>query len=121
MNTDPPPPKAMKICKVEVINTEKTGFICTCCHVSNLDRKKCVIFLTRNYTMTIPYVAQALSHRHRKRSCKEFICKQCHAKLKVGIKSAGSAPVGNKSVTAGTSSLECQNTNPMSVPVSVVY
>ena len=118
MNTDPPPPKAMKISKVGVVDTKKTGCVCTCCHVSNLDRRECVVFLIRNYAMTIPYVAQALSHRHREQSCKEFICKQCHAKLKVGIKSIESAPIGNNRVTAVASTLECQNTNAMGVPVS---
>ena len=68
--------------------------------------------------MTIPYVAQALSHRHSEQSCKEFICKQCHAKLKVGIKSIESAPIGNNRVNAVASTLECQNTNVMGVPVS---
>ena len=118
MNTDPPPPKAMKTCKVGVVDTKKTGCVCTCCHVSNLDRKECVIFLIRNYAMTIPYVAQALSNRHRERSCKEFVCKQCHAKLKVGIKIRETAPIGNKRVTAVASTLECQNTNTVSVPMS---
>ena len=100
MNTDPPPPKAMKTCKVGVVDTKKTGCVCTCCHVSNLDRRECVIFLICNYAMTIPYVAQALSNRHRERSCKEFICKKCHAKLKVEIKIRESAPIDNKRVTA---------------------
>ena len=37
------------------------GCVCTCCHIENLPRYKCVIFLTKNYNFDIPAVANALA------------------------------------------------------------
>ena len=60
------------------------GCICTCCHIENLPRYKCVIFLTKNYNFDIPAAANALAKRHREIRQKEFICKPCHQQLKDG-------------------------------------
>ena len=45
--------------------SKKYGCVCTCCHIDNLPRYKCVIFLTKNYNFDIPAVANALAKRHR--------------------------------------------------------
>ena len=64
--------------------SKKYGCVCTCCHIDNLPRYKCVIFLTKNYNFDIPTVANALAKRHREIRQKEFICKPCHQQLKDG-------------------------------------
>ena len=37
--------------------SKKYGCVCTCCHIDNLPRYKCVIFLTKNYNFDIPTVS----------------------------------------------------------------
>ena len=44
----------------DIKESKKYGGICTCCHIDNLPRCKCVIFLTKNYNVDIPTVANAL-------------------------------------------------------------
>ena len=43
-----------------------------------------MIFLQHNYNLLIPSVAKALSKRCKATKSKEFICKKCHASLKMG-------------------------------------
>ena len=45
--------------------SKKYGCVCTYCHIGNLPRYKCVIFLTKNYNFDIPAVANALAKRQR--------------------------------------------------------
>ena len=60
------------------------GCICTCFHGNTFQRCECVIFLQHNYNLLIPSVAKALSKRCKATKNKEFICKKCHALLKMG-------------------------------------
>ena len=99
-------------CNVEVENVSDSNFIsknygciCTCCHGNNFQRCECVIFLQRNYNLLIPSVAKALSKRCKAIKSKEFICKKCHASLKMGkilgiiiLKSGGLAHVRDNDV-----------------------
>ena len=45
--------------------SKKYGCVCTCCHIDNLPRYKCVIFLTKNYNFDIPAVDNSLAKRQR--------------------------------------------------------
>ena len=60
------------------------GCVCTCCHRKHLMQCDCVIFVTKNYILDNPNVADALSRRYREVRNKEFICKPCHTKLQHG-------------------------------------
>ena len=60
------------------------GCVCTCCHRKHLMQHDCVIFVTKNYILDNPNVADALSRRYRAVTNKEFICKPCHTKLQHG-------------------------------------
>ena len=60
------------------------GVVCTCCHRKHLMQCDCVIFVTKNYILDSPNVADALSRRNREERNKEFICKPCHTKLQHG-------------------------------------
>ena len=44
--------------------SKKYRCVCTCYHIDNFPRYKCVIFLTKNYNFNIPTVANALAKRH---------------------------------------------------------
>ena len=58
--------------------------MCTCCHGNTFQKYECVIFLQHNYNLLIPSVTKALSKRCKATKSKEFICKKCHALLKMG-------------------------------------
>ena len=82
-------------CNVAIENVSDSNFIsknygciCTCCHGNTFQRRECVIFLQHNYNLLIPSVAKALSERCKATKSKEFICKKCHALLKMGKISA---------------------------------
>ena len=42
---------------------KKNGCVCTCCHIDNLPRYKCVIFLTKNYNFDISACCQCFSKK----------------------------------------------------------
>ena len=78
-------------CNVEIENVSHSNFIsknygciCICCHGNTFQRCECVIFLQHNYNLLIPSVAKALSKRCKATKSKEFLCKKCHASLKMG-------------------------------------
>ena len=68
----------------ETKESKKYGCVCTCCHVDDLPRYQCVIFLRNNYNFDIPAVANVLLKRCREIRQKKFICKPCHKQLKDG-------------------------------------
>ena len=61
-------------------HTTKHQCVCTCCNERNISHDKCVIFVKKNYNFGKSEVSNAL-RRYREKN-KEFICKECHTKLR---------------------------------------